>query len=104
MSENFIDIGMYVTYGLLALAALLAVISPVINFIKDISKAKGPLIGLAILAVIVLVAFSLSTGETYEGVTSVMSRWISTGITTVFFLAGLAILAAIFAEVAKIIK
>lgn len=99
-----IDIGMYVAYGLLAIAALLAVISPAVHFIDDIRKAKGPLLGLALLAVIVVIAFLLSTGETYEGVSVAASRWISTGITTVFFLAGLAILAVVFAEVVKIIK
>lgn len=104
MSENLIDIGMYVAYGLLGLAALTAVVFPVIHIIKDIRKAKSPLVGLLILAVIVLIAFLISTGEPYEGVSTAASRWISTGITTTFFLAGLAILAAVFAEVVKIFK
>lgn len=99
-----IDISMYVAYGLLALAAVLAIIFPIVHFIKDIRKAKGPLIGLAILAGVILIAFLISAGEPHEDVTAAASRWISAGITSVFFLAGLAIIAAIFSEVVKLFK
>ena len=104
MNEDLINIGMYVTYGLIALAIAASVIFPIVHFAKDISKAKGTLIGLAVLIVVLLVAYALSSGETYEGVSSMASRWISAGITSVFILAGLAIVAAVFTEVVKIIR
>ncbi len=104
MSENLIDIGMYITYGLLAIAAATSIIFPIIHFAKDISKAKGTLVGIAILAGVVLIAYLISSSEPYEGVSAMASRWISAGITSVFFLAGLAILAAIFTEVVKLFR
>lgn len=99
-----INIGIYVTYGLLAIAVAASVLFPIIHFAKDISKAKGTLIGLAVLIVVLLIAYALSSGEAYEGVSSMASRWISAGITSVFILAGLAIVAAVFTEVVKIIR
>ena len=104
MSENLINIAIYVTYGLLAIAVLTSIVFPIIHFAKDFSKAKGTLIGLAVLVVVLLVAYVLSTGEPYEGVSAMASRWISAGITSVFILAGLAIVAAVFTEVVKVIR
>ncbi len=104
MNELILDIGMYVTYALLAIAALTAVLFPIFYFIKDFRKAKGTIIGLAVLLIIVFIAYAFSSNEAYEAqnVGSTISRWISSGIITVFVLIGLAAVAAVYTEVSKI--
>ncbi len=104
MSENLINTGIYITYGLLAISALAAIIFPIVHYVKDIKKAKGPLLGLGVLVIIILFAYLISSGVAYEGVSAGVSRWISAGIKSVFILAGLAIIAAVYTEVAKLIK
>ncbi len=102
MNEDIVNIGMYITYGLLALAIATSVIFPIIHFIKDFKKAIGTLVGLGILVGVVLFAFLISSGEAHNSVSELTSRWVSAGINSVFILAGLAIVAAVTTEVAKI--
>ncbi|GEM_PF-778037 len=107
MSENFeslIETGMFVTYGLIAIAAATSILFPIVHYIKDIRKAKGVLIGIVVLAAVLLFAYAISSGEPYDNVSATASRWISAGINSVFLLAGLAVVAAVFTEVVKIFK
>lgn len=67
---NFIDIGLYVAYlaFFIAIAALL--LFPVLSIVKgNMKNAKGSLIGVAALVVVVLIAYFISPadqGQFYE--------------------------------------
>ena len=104
MSENLIEIGMFIAYGLAGLAVVAAILFPLVHIVKDIKKAKGTFIGIAVLAAVLLIAYATTTGQPYENVSETASRWISAGILSVFILAGLTIVAAIFTEVVKMFK
>ncbi|MFW5891910.1 MAG: hypothetical protein ACOCUQ_00770 [Bacteroidota bacterium] len=106
MNEQLIDTAMYVTYGLFGLAALTALIFPLVYLITDLKKAKNALIGIGGLALVLFVGYSMATNEIYEGfaVGPNASQWIGGGINATLILVGLAFLAALYTEVAKIFK
>ncbi len=101
-----IHAGIYITYGLIILAAFASIAFPVFQFVKDIRKARGTLIGLAILLIVVFIAYLFASGKPYEeqNVGEVVSRWIGTGILTTFILVGIGFAAAIYTEVSKLFK
>ena len=105
-TDRLISIGMYLTYALIIIAALGAVAFPIFFFVKDIKKAKGTLIGLAVLLVVIMISYAIATGNPYEehNVSGAVSKWIGAGIISTFVLAGLGVLAAVYTEVSKILK
>ncbi|HSV76299.1 MAG TPA: hypothetical protein VLH37_04625 [Bacteroidales bacterium] len=106
MSDTLISIGLYVTYFLVVLAVVSTVLFGVTQIVRNFKKAKGALVGMIVLVVIVVIAFAISTGEPYPafGVGPNASRWIGAGITTTFILAGLGLVAAVYTEVSKMFK
>ncbi len=106
MSESIINIGIYVTYVLVAIAVIGAVVFPIIQFGQDIRKAKGTLIGLAGLLVVIFFSYLISTAEPYEahGYGPTVSQWVGAGINATMLLIGLGLLAAIFTEVYKFFR
>ncbi|MFN3555199.1 MAG: hypothetical protein ACK4VN_04465 [Bacteroidales bacterium] len=106
MNDAVINTGIIVAYALLGIAAVTAIIFPVFQLIVNFKKAKAALIGIGALAVVLFIGFGLSTNEVYEGfaVTSTQSQWIGGGIYATFILAGIALVAAVFTEVWKLIR
>jgi len=101
MNESVIDIGIYVTYGLLAVAAVSAILASIIQMVGNFKKAIPALIGIAVLVIIVLVSYSTSTNEAYENATPTVSQWVGGGIKATYVLVGLALVSAVFTEVYK---
>lgn len=104
MNESVINLGMYVTYGLLIIAALTAVIFPIIQMFWNFRKSIPALIGVAALVIIVLISYSVSTNEVYENAGPNVSQWVGGGITATMVLIGLAVVSAIFTEVYKLFR
>ena len=104
MSETIINIGLIVTYILVALAVISTLFFGLLQIVRNFGKAKGALIGMVVLLAIVLISFALSSGEPYPDfqVGAVASRWIGAGITTTFVLVVLASLAAVYTEIKKL--
>ena len=104
--NRVINVGIYVTYALIIIAAFTAVVFPIFFFVKDLKKAKGTLIGLAVLLIVVLISYAIATGNAYEehNVGSTVSRWVGAGIISTFVLAGLGVVAAVYTEVSKLLK
>jgi len=104
MSETIINIGLFVTYVLVALAVVSTLFFGLLQIVRNFGKAKGALIGMVVLVAIVLISFALSTGEPYPDfqVGALASRWIGAGITTTFILVVLASAAAVFTEIRKL--
>lgn len=104
MSDTIINIGIYVTYALVAVALISTVFFAIFHMARNFRKAKGALLGILILAAIIVFSYAISTSEVYPNAGPVVSQWVGGGITTTFILAGLAFLAAIYTEVSKFFK
>ena len=106
MNDTVINIGIYVTYFLVAVAVITTVLFSIFHIFQNLGKAKGALIGVLILAAIVVIAYFLSTNEVYPkfDIGPTASKWIGAGILSTFILAGLALLTAIYNEVSKLFK
>ncbi len=113
MNDIFINVGIYLTYGLLAIAALTAIIFPIIHFIKDFRKAKGTLLGLAVLLVVLVASWAVAGGSQMiidqgsQGsilVSSTVSKLVGGGIIATMALIILGLVAAVYTEVSKLFK
>jgi predicted ABC-type exoprotein transport system permease subunit len=104
MNETVINAGIIVAYILLGLAALVAIVGPLIQLILNFKSARTTLVGVLVLVIILFIGYSLSTNETYENAGPIASQWIGGGIRATMILIGLAILAAVYTEVAKFFK
>lgn len=106
MNETVINAGIVVAYILLGLAALVAIVGPMIQLVTNFKNAKTTLLGVAVLVAILLIGYSLATNEVYDGftVSPLASQWIGGGIIATMILIGLAILSAVFTEIAKFFK
>ncbi|HSV88824.1 MAG TPA: hypothetical protein VLH61_09300 [Bacteroidales bacterium] len=106
MSDTLISIGLYVTYFLVVLAVVSTVVFGLMQIVRNFKKAKGALVGMAVLIVIIIISLALSTGEPYPAfnIGENASRWIGAGITSTFILAGLGLIAGIYTEISKMFK
>jgi multisubunit Na+/H+ antiporter MnhB subunit len=106
MNDIFVDIAIYVTYGLVAIALLGVVLFSAYHMVQDFSKTKGALVGIVVLAVILIISYFVSTNEPYEAfnVGPTASQWVGSGIISTMVLIGLGLLSAIFTEVYKFFR
>jgi len=100
----------YLTFALLIVAAGTAIIFSVINLVKNPAHFKRALIGLVFMAVILLIAYSISPDNIVtnlsgkELVTASVSKWVSTGIWYSIFLGAIGFLFFIFDFLKSLIK
>jgi inner membrane protein involved in colicin E2 resistance len=105
MESLIIDIGMYLTYAMLAIAAIAAIAFPVVYLVQDPKKAKASLYGVLGLAVIFVVSYLISSNELYKEVQDpVTSKLVGGGIIMFYILFVASILTAVYSEIAKIFK
>ena len=101
-------------YVLMGLAAAAAIIPSIITLVTQPKNAVKSLISIAVIAVFVLIAYSLSDGTPftakelpgYDGHDNVKEtlKFADTMIFTMYFLLAGAIISIIYAEVAKVFK
>lgn len=104
MNETLINIGIFVTYFLVAVALITTVFFAIFHMAQNLGKAKGALLGIFILVAIILLSYAISTNEVYPNAGPVVSKWVGGGIIATFILAGLAIVAAVYTEISKLFK
>lgn len=109
MTDLFIDIMFIVTYILLGVSVIGAIVFPIINMIGDFKKAKGSLVGIGIVAVLFIISYALSGNEVLEsyekfGVTATSSRIIGASLIMMYIMSIGAIVMAIVGEVYKAFK
>ena len=103
--ENIlIDIGMYVTYALLAFATITAIAFPIFFILKNPKKAGGSLIGVIIIASIYVVSYIFSSGTETQTISAGVSRHISAALYTTYILVGIALLLAIVTSFVRLRK
>lgn len=99
----------YYCYILLVIAALVAVIFPIVGIATNPKGARGALIGIGALVLVIIISYALAGNEMlprYEGFISSPneSKWVSAGLISFYILGGLAILATIFSSINRVIK
>lgn len=107
MEDSFVNIALYVSYLLVILAALGAIILPLINALGNPKSLVKSLIGVGALVVLFLVSWAISGDEvtavyTKFDITSTSSRVIGGVLITTYLLMGVAILSIIYSEIRKI--
>lgn len=106
---SWIDITLYISYGLIAIATLAAILLPLIKSMKDPRSLIAMGAGVAGLVVIFLIAYALSDNEVLpsyvrEGVGPGESKFIGGTLITMYLLLGIALLSIAVTEVSKAIK
>ncbi len=109
MQNTFINLGIIITYILLAVTVLAALIFPLIQTFSNLKAAKNGLIGIGALLFIFLISFLVSPAETgpfYDrfGISPTLSRAIGGGlVATYIFFIGAAI-SILYTQVAKFFR
>jgi hypothetical protein len=103
-----LDVGLYITYGLLAIAVITAIVFPIVNAIKTPALLLRSLVGIGALLVLFGIAYALSSSELSQRsaamVTSGTARLISAGLILFYITLVGAVLAVIYSEVTKAFK
>ena len=106
---DLVDIILYFGYGMVIVAAFLAVAFPLWIASKNPKSLIQTGIGLGSILVLFLVAWLISSNEVYSsyaefGVDESLSKFIGGMLNLVYILAGLAVFGIIYSEVSKSLK
>tara|TARA_A100001388_G_scaffold260720_1_gene228956 strand:- start:1272 stop:1610 length:339 start_codon:yes stop_codon:yes gene_type:complete len=106
---DLVDIILYFGYGMVIVAAVLAVGFPLWIASKNPRSLVGTGVGLGSILVLFLVAWLLSSSEVYSsyaefGVDASLSKFIGGMLNLVYILAGLAVVGIVYSEVSKGLK
>lgn len=107
---SIIDFGLYLTYFLLLVTALLAIGFSLANMLQNMQAAKKALIGVALMAVVFIISYSLSPSEFYFkgieqfNISASGIKMVGAGLNTLYMLVGIAVVATIYFEVLKLFK
>lgn len=98
--------GILLTYLLLAVAVIAAVGFPLLQLAKNPKGAKGALIGIGLLVVVVGISYALSSdvNPSNMDITPATAKQVDTGLYAFYILALVAIGATVYAEVSKMFK
>ena len=104
------EYGLYLSYILLAVAALAAIVLPLINALNDPQSLIKVGIGIAALIIVFLIGYALSGSEVpdsyaaYNVTTENASKLIGGALTTMYLLVAIALVGIIVSEASKAFK
>lgn len=106
---EIIDIGLYVSYGLIIIAAVAAIVLPLIGSLSHPKSLLKAGIGIVVLIVIFVIGWALSdSGVTAEyttlGVGSTTSKFVGGALIAMYILMVIAIIGIVITELNKAIK
>jgi len=111
MENSLINIGLIISYILFGVTLLAALILPLIYFFKNFNfkKSKNSFIALAVLIVIAIISFAMSSGEAGSftedfGISSNLFRMIGGSLVTTYIMFFITIIVAIASEATNRIK
>lgn len=109
MSDLTINILLYLTYALIGVATVAAIIFPILTVVGDARKAKKTLIGIGSVAVVFVLSYAISDGTVLDSylkynVTEGVSKMVGAVLIMTYILGIGAIVSAIAGEVLKAIK
>lgn len=105
-----IDIILYVSYALTILAAIAAIVFPIINSVSDPKSMIKSGLGLVALVVVFGISWALSGSEFTEyqasefGMNATLSQFVGGILTMMYLLTGIAIIGIVYTEFSKMIK
>lgn len=110
-NEGIIDAAIKLTLVALVACAAVAIIFGIIYFLGNITKSKGVLFGIVGFALVLAISYSMASGEVLpewaaldEPITERVSKLSGMGVYSVLILLAVAVGAAVFSEVSKLIK
>jgi NADH:ubiquinone oxidoreductase subunit 6 (subunit J) len=111
MSDFLINAGLWLTYLMIAGAAITAVAYPIMYLAKHPEQAKGALKGIGALVAVVILSYVLASGDIMEfpgfekfNMTEASTKRVGMGLITFYFLAFGAVAAVLYAELGKLFK
>jgi len=111
MSEFLINAGLILTYILIGIAALAAIVYPIMFLVKNPSKGKNALMGVGGLVLICIISYIFASGDIMNfpgsekfGMTEASTKRVGMGLITFYILSIGAIAAVLFAELGKLFK
>lgn len=106
MADFMTNYGIIITYILLAVATVTAIGFPLLRLIQNPKGAKGALIGVGILAVILGISYALSSdvNPSKMEIAPEDVKLVDMGLFTFYILAVAAIGSTVYAEVSKMLK
>lgn len=109
--DIIINIGLILTYLMIAGAAIAAIAFPVMFLAKNPAKAKSTLLGVGVLLVITLISFLIASGDVMNfpgaekfGMTEASTKRVGMGLIVFYILSFGAIGAVLYAELGKLFK
>ena len=101
---DFVDIGLYASYALIALCALAAIVIPLVQSFGDPKSLVKSGIGVVALVVVYFISYALADGTAAGDVTAGTSRMVGAGIITTYIFFFGAIIGIIYTEISKIVS
>jgi len=106
---EIVDIMLYGAYLLVIVAALGAIVLPLINALSDPKSLLKSVLGIAIIGVIYLIGWGISGDEVTAkyiqfDITSTSSKVIGGVLITTYLLMGVAVISIIYSEISKILR
>lgn len=104
-----VDFGLYFMYGLIAIAAISAVVFPVLQAVKDPKGLMRSAVGVLVLVVVFVICYALSEGDTNTkytalGVGAGGSKLVGAGLLCFYIALVAAIVGIVYSEVVKAFK
>ncbi len=106
MADFMTNYGIIICYILLAVATLAAVVFPIIQLAQNPKNAKGALVGIGALVVVVGISYVLAADNNPSNIeiTADAAKQVGTGLYAFYLLSAVAIVAVVYSEVAKFFK
>lgn len=107
--ESFIDIALWVAFGMVAVAALAAIVMPIINSLSHPKTLIKSGVGILVLGVIFLICWGIAGDEVSKrfveaGLTEATSKFSGGLLMTMYVLFVIAIVGIVFSEINKALK
>lgn len=102
--EAFVSIGLYLSYVLLAVCLLAAVIMPLVKAFGDPQSLKKIGLGIGSLALVFIVSYVISGGEARGEASENTVKLVGASLTTFYILGALAIVGIVVTEVKKVFE
>ena len=111
MSDFLVNAGLILTYLMIGLAALAALVYPIRFLAKNPSKSKNALIGIGGLVFVCILSYLFASsdiltfpGSEKFGMTEASTKRVGMGLITFYILSAGAILSVLYAELGKFFK
>jgi len=98
-----IDVGLFLSYILIGLCAVAAIVMPLIKALDDPQSLKKSLIGIGVLVIVMVIAYVIADGTVYEKADTATSKRVGAGLITFYILTVVAIGGIIYTEIKKAI-